>query len=672
MDLNPTLATPAPAGDLIAQALDGVRADDPAHVTAALALVTDAGLPLHGDDARAVLAEALGALLGWAANPTRLCDALTVLAGLSAPAADTAFNLLIAASFPQGEPEMARLSDAAVLVAARLVAAMGQPNDAIAMLAKAAGARAAGTFMPQAHKVRAHILGLSGDLVALWPALAGEGGGPLDPQYHRATARRRAAAGDHGGALDALLTGASLPAAPAAKTGTGGDLAAIAVYAATTGQDRWLGREARLRHAFAACPTLAAEAAATLAQWPTHGAHGLYGAALRAPIAAWFSQLALAPPPAYPLRNGKPHADVVWLEITNFCNQTCTFCPDMHREAARQWQPLDQVKTLIDQLAAHVSVGSLQLNAYGEPLLHPQIGEILAYLRAKQVPWPTYFTTHGLTLVPKKLKALSGNWPTGIRVSLHNDSQDSYARTRSARAGDYPTLVRRLSDLLVQMVDEAAPTHVFMYQMVCNGEEDPRVPAETRAAFPDSPERLTRQIRAWEAIAARIAEQAPPDRHARAITHDRATIAAAFAGADQTGGPHLPVLAWTDLNGAEQYAFLSTRAVSTYGNLVLEYHPDWTIRREVVTHHRCGFVPEPSLAIFATGRLGICCIDLNSTGTFGHLSDFADLGAALRSDAARRIFAELSNNVATSAGCQICLASGAQLCGPSIGTPIRT
>lgn len=616
--------------------------------------------PVPAAPAGAALTAMLAEMLDRARDPARLGAALDGLAALPPARADAAFNLLMQASFPHGAPELTRLGDAPVLVAARLVAAAGNPGNAIAILAKAAASRPAATFMPMAHAARGHILGLASDLGALWAPLADGGDDPLDPQTHRILARR--CTGDAARALDALLIGASLPADPAAKAGIGADLAALAVHRTATGQDLWLGQDMRVRFALAATPALAAEAAAALADWPEAGAFALYGARLRAPIRAWCAEIAAAPPPAYPLRAGKPHVDVVWLEITNHCNQTCTFCPDPHREAPRQWMPLAQVTALIDQLAEHISVGSMQLNAYGEPLLHPQIGEILAHIRTRQLPWPTFFTTHGLTLQPKKLKALSHNWPAGIFVSLHNDSQDSYARSRSAKIGDYDTLVSRLTDLLTQMVDEGAPCHVRAYQMVCNGNEDPRLPADLRAAFADSPARMARHVRKWEAIAARIAAAAPPERRARAIVQDDATIAAAFANADQTGGAMIPFLAWTDLDGAEQYAMLTTRAVSSYGNLVLEYDPGWTIQRRVVNAQRCGFVALPSLAIFATGRLGICCLDLNSTGTFGHLSDFAHLGEALRSDAARRIFAELSNNVATSAGCQVCLASGGQVC----------
>jgi hypothetical protein len=44
------------------------------------------------------------------------------------------------------------------------------------------------------------------------------------------------------------------------------------------------------------------------------------------------------------------------------------------RHAPRGFAPVAAARSgeaVIDQLAEHVSVGSMQLNAYGEPLLHP-------------------------------------------------------------------------------------------------------------------------------------------------------------------------------------------------------------------------------------------------------------------------------------------------------------
>jgi hypothetical protein len=124
----------------------------------------------------------------------------------------------------------------------------------------------------------------------------------------------------------------------------------------------------------------------------------------------------------------------------------------------------------------------------------------------------------------------------------------------------------------------------------------------------------------------------------------------------------LPILRWKDSSGREQEAFISARPVGTYANLLLEYDPKWTVKRQVVNPSTCGFTAKPSLAIFATGRLGICCLDLNSTATFGALSDYGNLHEALTSPEALRMFAQLSNGIASSRGCQICLGTGKQVC----------
>jgi hypothetical protein len=196
------------------------------------------------------------------------------------------------------------------------------------------------------------------------------GAGPLDPATHRAHARDHIAQGDLSAALNALLTGACLPIDAADKAGIGADLAAMGVYLAAIGDGDWLGATARLRLRWPPAPCWRRRLRPL---WR----NGRATAPL--PLRRGFGQRAAGmvrrhragPAPAYPLRGAKPHVDIVWLEITNFCNQKCTFCPDMHREDSRQWLPLDQVKAVIDQLAEHVSVGSMQLNAYGEPLLHP-------------------------------------------------------------------------------------------------------------------------------------------------------------------------------------------------------------------------------------------------------------------------------------------------------------
>ena len=596
------------------------------------------------------------------------------LASLSPIQAARAFNLLLLSRWPEGEGDPATLDDAALLALVGLAAAAGRHEQAAALLAGETARRRTPAFLAAAFTARCRLAGREG-IAALWTTLAAKAANvagartavttdPLDVAAHRALGRALADVGALNEALAALCTALVLPVPPRDKFGAAEDFAVLALALASRGDPAALAHP-RVRAALAGNPVLAGHAAAYLRAEPVlaavadpearialTGVLDDYAAALPAIV---------APFPAGP--DGRPKVNMVFLEITNHCNQKCSFCPDMHREIARTWLPLDTVTRLIDEIADGMTGNMLQLNAYGEPLLHPHIDKILAHVRAKRMPWPTFMTTHGLTLNEKKLRQLSRNYPSGIAVSLHNDGQDSYQRSRNNRIGDYPTMVARVSALMRQMAGEGADCHLRLYQLVCNGREDPRVPEEVQAAFARTPERFAAHVRHWEGIAAEIAATAPPEVRAHAIRSSDATIARAFREAADDLGVPLPLLEWTDGDGRRQQAFMSARPIETYANLLNEYHPNWEVERSLVNADHCRFLDDPSLTIFASGRLGFCCLDLNNTASFGSLGEYGSLAEAIASPEARRMVGELMNGVAVSPGCQICLSSGVKRCG---------
>jgi sulfatase maturation enzyme AslB (radical SAM superfamily) len=102
----------------------------------------------------------------------------------------------------------------------------------------------------------------------------------------------------------------------------------------------------------------------------------------------------------------------IYCEITNVCNMNCVFCPGTMREpvfmsyelfekAARQAQPL------CDQIYLHLM---------GEPLLHPDLGRILAFCRS--IDLPVSVTTNGSLLEEKESLLLDGS-VRQINISLH-------------------------------------------------------------------------------------------------------------------------------------------------------------------------------------------------------------------------------------------------------------
>ena len=66
-----------------------------------------------------------------------------------------------------------------------------------------------------------------------------------------------------------------------------------------------------------------------------------------------------------------------YVEITNVCNLACSFCPGTRRPAG--YMRPEDFRLLAEKLRGHTAY--LYLHVMGEPLLHPQLEEILAIAR---------------------------------------------------------------------------------------------------------------------------------------------------------------------------------------------------------------------------------------------------------------------------------------------------
>lgn len=453
-------------------------------------------------------------------------------------------------------------------------------------------------------------------------------------------------------ALQQIALALCLPVAAEEVATLALDLAILVPAVISSGQEALLDMP-RFRWALAAHPEVAEAARKQFYDSLSNGNPLQLGGDDVVKTIRWFDRMTETGASILPRRNGRPHLDVVWYEITNHCNQKCTFCPDSLRVGPRVNVRLEDFKRHVDDLAANFSVGSMQFNVYGEAFLNADFDQMLAYLREKGVRWPTFITTHGLTLVPAILKKLSNNYPSGIAISLQNDGQESYAATRSAKLGDYDTMVSRVGALMAQMLAERANCHVRVYQMFVNPEHLLAIDPDIVAAFPQSGERLRAVVRQWEERARELVAAAPPEARAQVVVSSDEAIAQAHRQGKES---RLPFLRWRATNGRWEWAFITFRALVPYGRQIpLPEDSPFTVKPRQFSRP-CGFVAQPSLAIRATGHLGVCCINLEGDANFGHLDDYANLSEALGSPAAKRLFSELANGVNTKEVCRLCLA----------------
>ena len=107
-------------------------------------------------------------------------------------------------------------------------------------------------------------------------------------------------------------------------------------------------------------------------------------------------------------------AKKAYLEITNVCNLSCSFCHGTRREprfmtAAEFSKAAEKLRPFADYLYFHL---------LGEPLLHPQVGEFLGI--ANTLGFRVNLTTNGTLLSQKGEEILSSAALHKVSISLHS------------------------------------------------------------------------------------------------------------------------------------------------------------------------------------------------------------------------------------------------------------
>lgn len=103
----------------------------------------------------------------------------------------------------------------------------------------------------------------------------------------------------------------------------------------------------------------------------------------------------------------------VYVEITNICNRSCSFCPGTKRDKKRMTP--DEFRRVCTALVGVTDY--IYLHVMGEPLTHPDLTEIIAI--ASSMGFKVAITTNG-TLLSRHGEALVGAMPYKVNISLHS------------------------------------------------------------------------------------------------------------------------------------------------------------------------------------------------------------------------------------------------------------
>lgn len=136
------------------------------------------------------------------------------------------------------------------------------------------------------------------------------------------------------------------------------------------------------------------------------------------------------------------------------CNLACSYC--IHSLPAKErgfisdktLLPVDLYKKAIDDIALFPQkLKMLRLAGTGEPLLHPQIAEMVAYAKNKQVAASIDIVTNGLMLSHDLSIALIKAGLDRIRISIQGLEDSAYAHTK--QKGIFNKLVDDISYFFV-------------------------------------------------------------------------------------------------------------------------------------------------------------------------------------------------------------------------------
>lgn len=146
--------------------------------------------------------------------------------------------------------------------------------------------------------------------------------------------------------------------------------------------------------------------------------------------------------------------DRIYLEITNVCDLACPFCPPHSR--ARGTMPVPVFERIVSRLEGRAN--GLLFHVKGEPLLHPDLAELLSI--AGGSGFPVTITTNGTHLESARASLAGKKNLHRLNVSLHSLAQFPGGK-RAALMGS----ILSASDELVAENRRANPDFLVSYRL---------------------------------------------------------------------------------------------------------------------------------------------------------------------------------------------------------------
>jgi radical SAM protein with 4Fe4S-binding SPASM domain len=346
------------------------------------------------------------------------------------------------------------------------------------------------------------------------------------------------------------------------------------------------------------------------------------------PDAERFSQLL----PSVLLRKGPDRFHKIqWLfvELTNLCNFSCTFCPDEIMKRPRGKMETEEALRIFDQIAEHRAelgpVWPVKLHQMGEPTIHPGLVEIVAH--AEKLGVGIELNTNCSLLKPRLVEGLYSAGLTNLVLSYLNHSPEAFG-TRKAKSSrltyeQYRADIERAIETKFAL---GARTHIELH--VAN--------AKYTGGFQDlihTDQQAREEVAGWLAFARRVEERygLPPS----GIDPQRAL---AFNYLDQDeNGSLLRILPGVDL---------MWKRIHTWGNVI-------PVEGQLQRGEAYCTAPYEQFVIEYNGDITCCCTDHDGTLRLGNVFE-QSIAQIWRGPKLARLREEMMQGILSNPVCRTC------------------
>lgn len=136
----------------------------------------------------------------------------------------------------------------------------------------------------------------------------------------------------------------------------------------------------------------------------------------------------------------------IYIEITNACNLTCSFCPRSKRE--KMFMNISQFKHIIHEVFPYTDY--VYFHVKGEPFLHPLVGEFLSICNDSHIK--VNITTNGTLLKDVSDVLLNSPALRQINISLHSfedENNFSAFETYINNILEFASIVRKNTNCII-------------------------------------------------------------------------------------------------------------------------------------------------------------------------------------------------------------------------------